>query len=404
MKIFKILALGFCLISIGSCSIFGSSYSRMISNSGIISKNFLAESKFNFDTKLIVVKAIIKGKEYEFIFDTGAAISILSKDAADALNLQEKGSININDSQGNRQRLGTGIIDTINLGGVLFKDIAVSIIDWPENSAIKCIGKDGLIGNNLIRQCNWIIDYENENMIISDDYLGNEEYVYVEMKYGKSRPRIDIKINDQNLTNILLDLGSGGGLDISKTLAKDLQLSPEKNQGIYTLDGSSQGLFGSKLDSVCTLKIDSLSFGNGDYSLYNASLDLESKKGGKIGNEILGHGLLHLDYKNKKVGFKAYEEETRLGDKKSFSFAPSLGDSGIFISSLVLEGKADKLGLSYGDKIISLNGKKHKDFPDYCSYFDFIYSDLRKGDSLVLVLEKKPEELVTFYKKALWEK
>lgn len=403
MKHLKIIALGLCLLSIGSCSFLGSPINRMIANSGIISKNFLAEKEFSFDKKLIVVNAIIKGKEYEFIFDTGASISILSQEAADAINLQGNGSININDSQGNRQKLKTGIIDTLNLGGVLFKNIAVSIIDWPENSAVKCIGKDGLIGNNLIRHCNWIIDYENRNMIISDDHLGNEDFINVEMKYSKSRPHLDIQINDKILKNVLLDLGSGGGLDISKSMADNLGLNPENYQASYALDGSSQGLFGSKIDSVCTLKIDSLSFAQGKYSLYNASLDIESKKGAKIGNKILGNGLLHLDYENSIVGFKPYEEITRLKDKQSFSFSPSLGDSGLFVASMVLGGQAHQLGFNYGEKIHSINGKEKQDFPDYCSYFEFIFSDIKIKDSLVMTMSGNPDETLIFNKRTLWE-
>ncbi len=403
MRILKLFAISFCFMAIGSCSFFGSSISRMINNSDIISKNFKAEEEFNFDKKLIVIKVLLKGKEYEFIFDTGASISILSQDAANALNIKEEGASYINDSQGNRQKLGLANLDTVNIAGVLFKDIAVSIIDWPEYSAVECLGRDGLIGNNLIRHCNWIIDYENKKLIFSDGHLGDDDFLNVPMKYGKSRPRLDIQINEKTLSNVLLDLGSGGGLDIGLAQAKSLDIDSRNYPKVYTLDGSSQGLFGSKVDSVVTVKIDSLGFGNGKYLLYNSSLDIESEKGGKIGNQILKRGLLHLDYENNIIGFKPYESITRFKDERSFSFSPSLGKNGLYISSINLKGKADQLGLEYGDKIKSLNGKQAQDFPDYCSYIEFIFSDIRYSDSLIVVMDQKPEESLIFHKKSLWE-
>tara|TARA_R110002072_G_scaffold158421_6_gene309362 strand:+ start:605 stop:1822 length:1218 start_codon:yes stop_codon:yes gene_type:complete len=397
-------ALLFCsLLAMGSCGIFGSSFSRMLSKSDIISKDFKVEESFNFDKRLIVVKAIIKGKEFEFIFDTGASLSILSQDAANVLNLEEENGININDSQGNRQKLGTAIIDTISIGGVKFKGIAVSIIDWPENSAIKCIAKDGIIGNNLIRHCNWIIDYKNSTMIISDQDLSDDDFINVSMKTATKRPRLDIKINEKKLNNVLLDLGSGGGLDISRDLAKKLELNAEKYNGIYFLDGSSQGLFGSKLDSVCTLKIDSLAFGDGALTIQNAALDIESKKGAKIGNVLLATGLLHLDYSNNIIGFKPYKKQSILKDKKSFSFSPSWGDKGLYISSIQKMGLADEMGISYGDIIYSINGKRSQDFQDYCDYFNYMLNDVYKNDSLVLIMDNQKEDPILFNKKSLWE-
>lgn len=403
MRIIKYLAIILCFSAITSCSFFGSSISRMVHKSDIISKNFKAEEEFNFDKTLIVIQVVLKGKEYEFIFDTGAAISVLSQDAANALNIEEQGASYINDSQGNKQKLGLGNLDTVNIAGVLFKDIAVSIIDWPENSAIECIGKDGLIGNNLIRHCNWLIDYENKKLILSDSHLGDDDFIEVPMKYGKSRPRLDIQINSKNLKNVLLDLGSGGGLDISKSLANELNLTSDKYQNVFTLDGSSQGLFGNKVDSVLTLKIDSLGFGHGKYPLYNSSLDIESKNGAKIGNRILKKSLVLLDYKNNRIGFKPYKPITRFKDQRSFSFTPSLGDNGLYISSLNINGRADQLGLKYGDKIKSLNGIKADEFADYCTYLEFVFSDIRASDSLIVVMDKKPGESLVFHKKALWE-
>lgn len=403
-KYLQIIGVVLAIVIIGSCSSLNSSFYRVLMNSDIISEDFEVHKEFNFDKKLVVATVVIKGKEYEFMFDTGAAISILSQDAAKALNIEEKGANYINDSQGNRQKLGYASIDTLDIGGVLFKDIAVSIIDWPENSAVECIARDGLIGNNLMRHCNWLFDFENKLMTLTDKEIEDEGFTIVPMKDAKSRPRLDIKINEKVLKRVLLDLGSSGGLDISRALAKELSLSPTKFQGKYLLDGSSQGLFGSRMDSVCNLKIDSISFGESDYTFYNASLDIEKDRGAKIGNVLFSQGNLILDYKNEKIGFKSYKNKIVLKDSETFSFSPSLRDSSLLISALLIGGKADLLGIKYGDEIESMNGKKANDFIDYCDYFEFIYSDLRDADSLVLVMSAKPNEEVIFLKTLMWEK
>lgn len=396
-KIFIILL----VLQLSSCQIFPSSYTSLRAKSGIISKDFRVEEPFNFDYRLIVVKAIIQGKEFDFIFDTGASNTILSKEAADAIGLKDRGGSYTRDSQGNRQRLMLGLIDTISIGGVAFKDISVSVIDWPENSAVECIGKDGLIGNNLIRHCNWLIDYEKKIMTISDGDLSMDNITFTPMKTANIRPRLDIKMNDISFENVLLDLGSGGNFDISRGIAANKSINPKDYKHIRNLDGSSQGLFGSRTDSVSLMKADSISLGA--FVIHNTSFEIEKKSGSKIGNQLLRHCRVYLDYRNQRLGFSPYELETRLKTKNTIGFSPSLNNEGLYIASIHLNGQADRKGLTYGDKILSLNGKGASDFTTYCDFFNFIYNDVSKGDSLLVIMEANPEEKLIFNKELLWE-
>ena len=68
-----------------------------------------------------------------------------------------------------------------------------------------------------------------------------------------------------------------------------------------------------------------------------------------------------------------------------------------------MSGKVKDFEQKYGDKIKSLKGKQAQDFPDYCSYIEFIFSDIRYSDSLIVVMDQKPEESLIFHKKSLWE-
>lgn len=390
-----------CLtLSISTCSLFGPSYASLRAKSEIISTNFKKDKKFDFQSGLIVVKAIIKGEEFEFIFDTGASNSILSLEAATALNLKDYGSNAIKDSQGNHQKLSLGLIDTINLGGVLFKNISVNIIDWPENSAIKCIAKDGLIGNNLIRHCNWLIDYKQETLTISDGSLSEGFDIFTPMYYPNSRPRLDVSINQRTIKKVLLDLGSAGNLDISKSLANKLELDLNKLTHIKTLDGASQGLFGNKVDSTTTIKADSISLG--PLVMKNSYFTIEKKNGAKIGNRLLKHSLLLLDYTNQQIGFKPYEDEIYLKTKSSYSFSPSLNTNGFYIASIQARGRAHDLGFKFGDKILEFNGKRASDYSSYCDYIHYVYWDLWKESSIRVIMAKDSTKTHEFKKEPLW--
>lgn len=403
MRKIKPLLLILIIAGLTGCAyIGGGNYARLRESSSIISKDFFVEQDFKFNFHLIVIPVTIEGKTYEFIFDTGASNSIISREAADALGLVTKTSITTRDSRNNRKKMSVGVIDTMTIGGVHFKDISANIVDWPENSAVECIGKDGLIGNNLIRNCNWIVDYERKVLILTDNELPHEEMVHsTPMLYANSRPKFDLTLDGKNIRSVLLDLGSGGSLDVGKNLQTKYKIDINTYENVKKLDGTSQGLFGASLDSTTIIKADSISIGS--YTVYQPPVDIESKSGAKIGNRFLKHSLLYLDYDYNVLGFSPYKDSSIYPISKTFGLSISLNNDGLYVGSINVNSEADKQGIKQGDKVLEMNGKTPKDFPDYCSYLDYLRNEVKGSKEMILVFTNNPNKEIVFKATPLWK-
>ncbi|MGB0176130.1 MAG: retropepsin-like aspartic protease, partial [Owenweeksia sp.] len=60
-------------------------YFRIRQRSKIISTNFHKEHSFRENRPLIIIPVEIRGKTYDFIFDTGAASTVISRELANEL-------------------------------------------------------------------------------------------------------------------------------------------------------------------------------------------------------------------------------------------------------------------------------------------------------------------------------
>ena len=69
----------------------------------------------------ILVSVYIKGREWSFIFDTGAA-TVISTELADELSLDGIGEVNLSDGDNKNAKHQVYSLDEINIGGVGFKN------------------------------------------------------------------------------------------------------------------------------------------------------------------------------------------------------------------------------------------------------------------------------------------
>jgi predicted aspartyl protease len=370
----------------------------------VTSSDFNTSVNFNFRAGVIIIPVIIKGQEYEFLFDTGASTSIISRDLAKAIGLKKAtSSTNITDSNGRKRKIQNASVDSLSIAGITFTNTDVSIIDWPDNSAVECLAKDGIIGNNLIKLCNWIVDYKKGTLQFSDSPLTLENTHYLKMYAANYRPHFKLNLNGNTINRVLLDLGSGGSLDVGRGLVSKYGIKTSNFQNIQKIDGSSHGLFGTTLDTSTTILADSITIAS--LVFYNVPVELQRKRSCKIGNQILKKNRVVLDYSNERIGLVPYStKSSNFGLSKSPGFSVSMNTNNLYVSSLTRKSKADSLGISYGDTLLTINGKSHEDFDDYCSFFDFLLNDMRKSDSLALVTQSNPSKIMVFDKNPIWKK
>ncbi len=121
----------------------------------------------NPERPIITVKGTINGKgPFNFIFDTGASMTVIEKQTAEKLGLSGK-------AQATRNALGAGgalvattlTVESIKVDDVEAKDIQVGVLDLSNVSKCGCIGElGGIIGYNFVKDYRVLIDYPKQEI------------------------------------------------------------------------------------------------------------------------------------------------------------------------------------------------------------------------------------------------
>lgn len=203
------------VISVGflqSCAI----RAAMNGHKGTLGKKSILPDSINLENNngILIIPVKIQGKTYRFIYDTGAQISVVSKEIVEQAKLKKKGTIPVSDSQKNKSKLIVTVIPEMQLGNTTFTKIGAAVADFSNNAILACYQVDGIIGMNLLRNVNWLVDFEQER--ISFYALGSEDstlltnYNYFNL-HMKTCPFISLNVNDKT-EDYLLDLGKSSSL------------------------------------------------------------------------------------------------------------------------------------------------------------------------------------------------
>jgi hypothetical protein len=348
MKLTLVILLSFLLFSL-------SSYSQKISlnGGGTKAKNYLITLPYEVVGGGFVVKATVKGKEKRFVFDTGAPMAVQQS----WYSQNDGQKIKIGDANNNTESTGFAVIDSVNLGGVIFENIPAVVLKGDDIIA-KCLSIDGFIGSNLLR--NSIVQFDTDRKLIlitdnQDSLKLSQQYATKMRLDNQSNPLITIKINDKESEIILFDSGSDGFYDQSYVYILLYNKQQIFSDSLTGLGSSSIGLWGvEKPQKQQRFKIPSLKIGDTDIT--NTWTTVTQDWRSRVGLELLNYGKVTIDYRKRKFYF---EPKTNPQPYKNESWPVSLTakDGKVFVG-MVWSSVADKVKL--GDEVIEIDGQTPK--------------------------------------------
>ena len=378
-----------------------------IKKGDVAQTNFYTSFPFEFRMGLIVIKAKINGSatEYEFIFDTGAYMSMVSADLAEELKLRTAGNSKVSDSQKNSRKTRFATIDTMEMGGVKFLNKGALVYPIPENSYFKCIAKDGIIGANIIQDCNWDIDFANKTITISNTTFTPAGATPVKFKNTLSgKPYATFNIAGHKVKNVLIDMGSNGGFDLTKNVVKRRYKTIAKNSFVKQYDGTSQGIWGNSYDTAFLTYIDTAYLGkNKAVAIPQLPLRVKGSTSIKVGLEALINHRIYLNYTNSTIYMVQQFADTTNRVEEGFGFIFNRIEDKVYIGSIYEGSPAWDAGLKVGDEVTEVNGTLPQDnFGDVCSFVDWMVGVLRSEKELKLTVNNQ-EKLITL-KRAAYKK
>lgn len=252
MKIQNRLFLIFLFITLIGCSV------TKKQKKGIV----LPES-FNFETKFTTVKTLIllpfevNGELKNFLFDTGADLSLIQRDSLIGKTYKVTGASK------DKAKFGYGIVKSLKLGQVNFTNTMALNGDL-KGLKEQILNFGGIIGQPIISKANWLIDYPNEKIRLSNKNLIDTTFKAIHIKREDGAPYTYISINGEKY-KVIVDLGSSSELNVPKEskLARLLleQYNFEDNErDRYTIGGSQ--IIKEKVGVLPSVKLGDIEFKN----------------------------------------------------------------------------------------------------------------------------------------------
>lgn len=365
IKRYFFLLLFAMLLLFSSCKLI--SIISLVNKGDIVNKEYYRLIPFENSNNMILLKVKINGITYGFILDTGA-FTVISERIADSLHSARLSGTKILDSQGNRQKITFTSLDSMMLEDLAYINTGVGIFNFEDNQELACFAFDGILGANLLRHSVCQVNLTTKTLILTNDIeklqLPDNSIKIHFKQHITGQPLLKMNIEGYRINNVILDYGSGSGINIaSGRLWRWLEKG--KHPRLVYKGYSSIGLFGKKQD-------ESRIFQSTKLSLQGMPLDTQLIILNKTGISTLGVQFLKdyqvtLDYPHQVIYLEKIEQEDT-EEISTFGFTPVLSEGKLVISGLFERSPATAAGMKAGDQLLQVNEKdySHISRDDYC--------------------------------------
>ncbi|GAA4273512.1 aspartyl protease family protein [Aquimarina gracilis] len=342
------------ILLLTSCG--GSKLENLLKSGNIASQEFSVTIPFEYKQGLMVIKATINDKEYDFILDTGAS-NVLSKELHKELGLKILDSEVVYGAHGTGQELEYTKVNTINIGGVDFQNTIAAIHDLNAVTEIACMDVDGIIGANLMRQAVWDFDFKNQKITITNaetslDIPANHKEVKFFVGY-QGTPSIITTVNGMRVLNNRIDTGYTGSLSLSRIEFQKLRNKNKLAKYVTGNGSASVGVYGAGKPTVFYRGlVDNMRFGN--LELDNTVISFSGANSKLIGINFLKKYRVIFNWNTQRIKLietQPYKNTT----VNTYGFGPSFKEDKLYIKYIIEGSSAQKNGLEIGDQILAID-------------------------------------------------
>ncbi len=347
------------------------SLSKALQKGYIEKSNFREVVEVEVRNGLIIIPIQINGQEYRFLFDSGAPLSI-SQEIQDAFVFKKVAKGNIRDSDQNRSAVDYVRVDSLLVGDVMFKNQTAFVADFKANPVLACFELDGILGSNLMRHCNWVIDYQSGGVILSSDILPKDTLNALKLRFTPDNQydiNINLNIGRETLSNVKVDYGSNGSLMVPSAFFEKLKEEKIIKHTYFKRGRKQSGLIGQPV-SLNQELANSDSINIGGFVLEN--IQIRSGTKGLLGQDILERFSTCIDW-NKKVLYLT-PKSGEFDEHMSFGLGlwPSEEGRSLRVQWIIEKSAADEVGLKVGMDVIRLDELDFQSGSTFCEYVDWM--------------------------------
>lgn len=381
-----IMMLSFCLL-FNACSL---SWTEAIQRGNTISGDFRTSLEVDMKAGILIIPVEIGGKTYRFLFDSAALLTV-SPEIRSSLGLKTLSEGYIVDSSGSRNKLDYVDVPLISIGGIEFSDQTAMVADLDLHPVLQCYDLDGIIGTNLMRLCDWTIDYKGKTITLSRGYdLIQPGRDYAEVLFYTDRQfniRVDLNLGIGKVSNLKLDYGSNGSITIPQGI---LDVLKDENivDTVFVESGIIRsGLFGDHVPVSRELSFVDTIY-NGEFG--SGLTAIKTGNSALIGTGILKNYVVSIDWERQRLLFNKHEEYNK-EDTRSFGFKAGLNrNDEMEVQSVILGSEAELNAVLPGMLIKQIDGVYFDRESSICRYIE---QDNSSKDSIEIILYDNEREI-----------
>ena len=326
-----------------------------------------ARLPFEYASRHLWLRASVNGQPpADFIFDTGASITVIDSAYAAKIGLERQGNLQ---SQGASAAgsASLGVLKTLKVegedgDGVEMKDQRIGILSVnPFLAPFFWRDCAGIIGYDFISRFVNEIDYDGKTLTLRDpatfQYSGGG--TAIPMTLSGTIPVVPMKIDGKYEGQFRLDVGSSSTVDLHTPFVKQNDLKAQAGKSVEATGGGFGGTFTSTVVRMKKLEVGPYSWSEPIISLSNATAGALASEdyAGNVGNHLLERFKVTLDYEKKIVYL---EPGKRYASRDQFSRSGAqlarFGDT-VKVAQVLEHSPADRAGLREGDVVTSIEGR-----------------------------------------------
>lgn len=283
------------------------------------------------------------------------------------------------------------VIDELNIGGVIFHNIGAVVMAYDSVSIIPCVGRDGILGINAISLVSWTVDNARKQFEIFDGPVPTEQGITQELPFIQRAllPYVSVTLGGHTYENILVDMGANSGITLPiDSFTRNQRL--QDTRYYMHVDGSSQGLFGNRVDTTFSVEMNELKIG--DIALRKQCIETSRYNTAKIGNKVWDDYVEGLDFKNKRIVLMHRADRDSIYKPLSgLGLSISRQGGKVIISTVFENSPASKAGLRQGLEITAIDGKPVSSYyPDHCDFVLWTAGEFKNKKEVTLTIAGWP--------------
>jgi hypothetical protein len=358
---------------------------KTLNKGKVVQKNYNVSVPYEDIKGLVIVQATIKGKTYNFIVDTGA-MSAISQQLCDELGLKSDAGLDVSDSSNLSQNMKIVTLPPVQVGDITFKDVPAAVAD--SNFFFHCLGIDGCIGSNMMRNSVVKFSYKDRTVSFTDklknfrtDKKKSADLIKDKMQ---SNPylRINLKNGDiEGGETLMFDTGMVGLYDLSVSIYE-----ASRKFNVFSVIHQGKGAYSLGIHGVENstehhmLLLPELNFAGVTFKNITTATTSDIKS--RIGSQMLSYGDIIIDYPGRQLYFNPYTDGTIDLTEKSWPVQPVIKD-GKFVIGIVWDSAFNDR-INEGDEIIQFGEIDYSNM-DPCETFKLNIKP--QTDTAVIVLK-----------------